>query len=123
MKNSVLNPHIKLLSKQPPQVNRLEFINSLLNGFEGWKILIDMRCRKLTEDLIYQQKNGDGTKSKKKVMNPKTGVKEEKYGHLSDILDYVCIYFLNQQWKRFLNGGSNTPITSINSQVYTSFEY
>ena len=123
LKNSVLNPHIKLLSKQPPQVNRLEFINSLLNGFEGWKILIDMRCRKLTEDLIYQQKNGDGTKSKKKVMNPKTGVKEEKYGHLSDILDYVCIYFLNQQWKRFLNGGSNTPITSINSQVYTSFEY
>ena len=123
LKNSVLNPHIKLLSKQPPQVNRLEFINSLLNGFEGWKVLIDMRCRKLTEDLIYQQKNGDGTKSKKKVMNPKTGVKEEKYGHLSDILDYVCIYFLNQQWKRFLNGGSNTPITSINSQVYTSFEY
>lgn len=123
LKNSVLNPNIKLLSKQPPQVPRLEFINALFNGYGGWQIQIDMRCRKFTEDMVYQQKNSDGTKVKKKVLNAKTGGREEKYGHLSDILDYVCVYFLNQEWKRFQNGGSNTPITSINSQVYTSFEY
>lgn len=123
LKNSVLNPHIKLLAKQPPQAVRLEFINALFNGYNGWSIQIDMRCRKLTEDLVYQQKNSDGTKVKKRVLNPKTGGKEEKYGHLSDILDYVCVLFLNQEWKQFQNGGSNTPITSINSQVYSSFEY
>lgn len=123
LKNSVLNPSIKLLAKQPPQSTRLEFINALFNGYGGWQIQIDMRCRKLTEDLVYQQKNSDGTKVKKKVLNPKTGGKEEKYGHLSDILDYVCVLFLNQDWKRFQNAGANTPITSINSQVYTSFEY
>lgn len=123
LKNSVLNPHIKLLAKQPPQAVRLEFINALFNGYNGWSIQIDMRCRKLTEDLVYQQKNSDGTKVKKRVLNPKTGGKEEKYGHLSDILDYVCVLFLNQEWKQFQSGGSNTPITSINSQVYSSFEY
>lgn len=123
LKNSVLNPNIKLLQKQPPQAVRLEFINALFNGYNGWKIQIDMRCRKLTEDLIYQQKNSDGTKVKKKVVNPKTGGKEEKYGHLSDILDYVCVLFINQDWKRYQNYGGNTPITSINSQVYSSFEY
>ena len=123
LKNSVLNPNIKLLQKQPPQAVRLEFINALFNGYNGWKIQIDMRCRKLTEDLIYQQKNSDGTKVKKKVVNPKTGGKEEKYGHLSDILDYVCVLFINQDWKRYQNYGGNTPITSINNQVYSSFEY
>lgn len=123
LKNGVWNPNIKLLSKQPPQAPRLEFINALFNGYSGWQIQIDMRCRKFTEDMVYQQKNSDGTKAKKKVLNSKTGGREEKYGHLSDILDYVCVYFLNQEWKRFQNGGSNTPITSINSQVYTSFEY
>lgn len=123
LKNSVLRPQIKLLSKQPPQAVRLEFINALFNGYGGWSIQIDMRCRKFTEDLVYQQKNSDGTKVKKKVTNPKTGGKEEKYGHLSDILDYVCVLFLSQEWKRFQNADVNTPITSINSQVYSSFEY
>ncbi len=123
MKNGALSPTIKLLAKQPPQTTRLEFVNAIFNGFGGWKILIDLRCRKFTEDLIYQQKNSDGTKVKKKVLNPKTGGKEEKYGHLSDILDYVLVLFLPQEWKRFQNAGCNTPITSINSQVYTSYEY
>lgn len=123
LKNSVLSPKIRLLPKQPPQSVRLEFINALFNGYGGWTIKIDMRCRRFTEDLVYQQKNSDGTKVKKRVTNPKTGGKEEKYGHLSDIFDYVCVLFLNQEWKRFQNGGSDTPIVSINSQVYTSYEY
>ena len=78
MKNNVLRPRIKLLQKQPPQSTRLEFVNAILNGFDGWKFMADLRCRKFTEDMIYQQKNSDGTKSKKKVLNPKTGGKEER---------------------------------------------
>ena len=66
MKNNVLRPRIKLLQKQPPQSTRLEFVNAILNGFDGWKFMADLRCRKFTEDMIYQQKNSDGTKSKKK---------------------------------------------------------
>jgi hypothetical protein len=125
MKNGVLQPKIKLLNKQPPQAVRLDFVNALLNGYRGWQILIDMRCRKLTEDLVYQTKNMDGTKVKKKVTNPKTGGKEEKYGHLSDILDYVLVLFLNDEWKRFQGGGYDSPVISVsnNSHIYTSFEY
>ena len=41
---------------------RLEFINSLFEGCDGWEILIGMRCRKFTEDLVFQKKNADGTK-------------------------------------------------------------
>ena len=121
MKNGVLRPRIKLLSKQPPLVTRLEFVNAIFSGYDGWKVMIDLRCRKLTEDLIYQTKNADGTKCKKKVTNAKTGGKEEKYGHLSDILDYVFVQFLSDSWRRFQN--QKTSIETYTSEVYSIFNF
>lgn len=121
MRNEVLHPRTKLLSKQPPQAPRLEFVNAIFNGFDGWKVMIDLRCRKFTEDMVYQQKNSDGTKVKKKVLNPKTGGKEEKYGHLSDILDYVLVLFLNKEWRKFQN--QKTSIETYTAPVYSTFEY
>lgn len=121
MKNGVLRPRIKLLSKQPPLVTRLEFVNAIFSGYDGWKVMIDLRCRKLTEDLIYQTKNSDGTKCKKKVTNAKTGGKEEKYGHLSDILDYVFVQFLSDSWRRFQN--QKTSIETYTSEVYSIFNF
>lgn len=121
MKNGVLRPRIKLLSKQPPLVTRLEFVNAIFSGYDGWKVMIDLRCRKLTEDLIYQTKNADGTKCKKKVTNTKTGGKEEKYGHLSDILDYVFVQFLSDSWRRFQN--QKTSIETYTSEVYSIFNF
>lgn len=121
MRNAVLRPRIKLLQRQPPQATRLEFVNAILNSYDGWKFMADIRCRKFTEDMVYQQKNPDGTKSKKKVLNPKTGTKEEKYGHLSDILDYVLVMFLNDSWRRFQNQKSS--IETYTAPVYNTFEY
>lgn len=121
MSNTSLRPKTKLLAKQPPQAVRLEFVNSVFDGYHGWEVQIDMRCRRLTEDMIYQQKNGDGTKMKKKVVNPNTGVKEEKYGHMSDILDYVLVYFLGDEWKKFQNLGAR--IDTYTAPVSGTFEY
>lgn len=118
-----LRPKKKLLSKQPAQKTRLEFINSVLAGKEGWDILIDLRCRKLTEDLINQRKEMDGSKSKAKVMDPKLGIKYEKYGHFSDCLDYLLVLFLNEPWRKF-NSNGNSGITTFNgTPIYGSFDY
>ena len=122
--NPVLEPEIKLFSKQPPHVTRLEYINKLFEGYDGWKIMIDMRCRKLTEDLVYQRKNDDGTKEKKKVTNPVTKTKEEKYGHLSDCLDYTLCYFTKKSWELYQKGEGNDTITIATAQAqYTSYDY
>ncbi len=48
--------------------------------------------------LIYQLHNEDGTKSKQKTTDPKTGVKYERYGHLSDCLNYLLCYYLRDSW-------------------------
>ena len=123
MDNPILRVQKKLLTKQPAQVTRLEYVNSLLNGYDGWEILIDMRCRRLTEDLVYQKKNADGTKSKAKVTDPKSGVKYEKYGHLSDCLDYALCLFLNNTWAKFQKKGNGSTIETTTTPIYGGFSY
>ena len=120
--NGVLRPKLKLLKKQPPQVTRTDFVNEVFEGYDGWKLQIDMRCRKLTEDLIYQLKNDDGTKCKKKLLDVKTGVKYEKYGHLSDCLDYLLCYYLRDTWHRFRSGDSSVNILST-AIIHEGFNY
>lgn len=108
----ILRPKIKLLKKQPPQAARCEFVNEVFSGYNGWELLIDIRCRKLTEDLLYQLRNEDGTKSKQKVTDPKTGVKYEKYGHLSDCLDYLLCYYLRDSWQKYRSGDGICTVLS-----------
>lgn len=120
LKNDFLRPQKKLLPRQPAQTTRLEFVNALFNGFEGWKILIDMRCRKFTEDLIYQKKNEDGTKSKAKVNDPKLNVKYEKYGHLSDCFDYFLCLFVKEAWRHFMSQSSG--ISTSQAPIYGMFQ-
>lgn len=48
---------------------------------------------------------------KQKITDPKSGVKYEKYGHLSDCMDYLLCYYLRDSWYKLKNGGdSNTSI-------------
>lgn len=119
----VLRPRVKLLKKQPPQITRCEFVNEVLDGYNGWELRIDLRCRKLTEDLIYQTKNEDGTKSKQKVTDPKTGVKYEKYGHLSDCLDYLLCYYLRDSWHKYKNGNAGNYQVVSTALLHEGFNY
>lgn len=112
-----------LLPKQPPQKVRLEFINKLFSGEEGWEILVDMRCRRLTEDFIYQKKTQSGDKDKSKVTDPKLGVKYEKYGHLSDAFDYAICLLLKKEWGDFQRGGKKAGIATTSNPIYGNFEY
>ncbi len=118
----ILRPKLKLMKKQPPQVTRCDFVNEVFSGYQGWELLIDIKCRKLTEDLIYQLKNDDGTKSKHKVTDPKTGTKYEKYGHLSDCLDYLLCFYLRDSWYKFKCGDTgNTVLTT--AILFEGFNY
>jgi len=115
----------KLLTTQPPLIQRLEFVNSVLEGkIDGWTVLIDMRCNKFKEDLIYQRKNQDGTKEKKKVEDPKLRVKYEKYGHLSDCFDYALCYFLSDLFTKFKRGRTAVSVTTVSpSMISDTFDW
>ena len=114
---------MKLLSKQPAMKTRLEFINELFEGFHGWQIFIDIRSRRFTDDLVYQKKNADGTKEKKKVAD-ENGNKVERYGHLSDCFDYAVVYFLSEEYSKY-RSGEVEAVTTVDSGtvVYGDFDY
>jgi phage terminase large subunit len=119
-----LRPELKLFNKQPAQKTRLEFINEMLNGYGGWKIMVDVRCRRLTDDFIHQRKNMDGTKEKKKVMDDNRD-KIEKYGHASDAFDYIITYFCKSDYDKFKEGTDGLIITTVSDfeDVYNDFGY
>ena len=104
-------------------MTRLEFINELLHNFQGWKIYIDARCHRLIEDFVYQKKNPDGTKEKKKILND-AGERVERWGHFSDCFDYAMIYYLSQAYSKYKTA-STEIVTTIDSNdtVYGDFDY
>lgn len=123
MTNAVLQPKIQLLSKQPAMVTRLEFVNELLNGYGGWTVFIDARCHRLTEDFVYQKKNPDGTKEKKKILN-ESGERVERYGHFSDCFDYAMIYYLGQEYSSYRTATVEIVTTiDMGETVYGDFDY
>lgn len=123
MTNAVLRPKVQLLNKQPAHITRLEFVNELLNGYDGWKLFMDARCHRLTEDMIYQKKNPDGTKEKKKILND-DGDRVERYGHFSDCLDYALIYYLAPQYSQYKTSSVDIVTTiDMGETVYGDFDY
>ena len=123
LETAIIKPKLKLFNKQPSQTTRLEFINEIFKNYLGWKVYIDLRCRRLTEDFVYQKKNPDGTKEKKKVID-ETGGKSERYGHCSDCFDYAVTYFLGDEYTRYRTNATDV-VTTINAgdTVYGDFDY
>lgn len=123
-KKAGIRSTLQLLSKQPAQITRLEFVNELLNGYNGWQIALDYRNHRLADDLAYQKKEPDGTKQKKKVVLP-SGEKAEKFGHASDCMDYTLIYFLNEEYEKYRKSHDVPVVVTITSDatMYNEFEY
>lgn len=99
---------LKLIKKAPSVSLRGEWLNILLAGEDpdGWRIEIDTNnCRKLTEDFIYGLAAEDGGKDKKKVTDVETGVRYEKYHHMSDAFDYLILAILKKSYYVHKKGG------------------
>lgn len=108
LRNEGKTAKLKLIKKAPSVALRGEWLNMLLAGDDpdGWTIEVDTNnCRKLIEDFIYGLAAEDGTKDKKKVTDPKTGVKHEKYHHMSDAFDYLILSILKKSYYVYKRGG------------------
>lgn len=120
---SNLRPKLQLLNKQPAQVTRLEFVNELFEKYDGWSIEIDIKCHRLTEDFIYQKKNPDGTKEKKKVLM-ESGERAERYGHASDCFDYALTYYLSSAYDKYKSATTSIVTTiSPDEVMYDGFDF
>jgi hypothetical protein len=101
-------PNKRVAQSHPSVRMRGNFINSIFQGnINGLNIFISSNCVKSIEDLQFIKENSDGAKLKEKAKDISTGITYEKYGHLSDTIDYfICEAFKNE-YNRYQIGDRN----------------
>ena len=67
----------------------------------GIRLRFDKGCRNTIQDYQKVLKAADGTKSKKRITDPKTGVSYEPYGHCTDAVDYFLTKCFSEEYAAF----------------------
>ena len=100
LRNYLINGSDRTTSKNPSIVKRRDFVNLIFENKLPIVISINEGCRYLIGDLMYLKQALDGTKDKHIVTDKESGEKYQKYGHLSDGMDYI----LTELFKSYYNG-------------------
>lgn len=105
-------PQLRVLPSNPSVVMRGNFINTILEKeFLGISLLIDESCKHTINDFINLKEASDGTKNKEMETDGKTKVRFQKYGHFTDLTDYLfCSAFANE-YATYQRGGTPTNFT------------
>lgn len=100
LRKYLLNNSDRTTTRNPSVVKRRDFVNLIFEEKLPIKITIDEGCKYLIGDLMYLKQAIDGTKDKHIVKDKETDEKYQKYGHLSDGMDYL----LTELFKSYYNG-------------------
>jgi hypothetical protein len=100
LKSYLVNNSDRTMTKNPSIVKRRDFVNLIFEGKLPIRISISESCKYLIGDLMYLKQALDGTKDKHIVTDKESGEKYQKYGHLSDGMDYI----LTDLFKSYYNG-------------------
>jgi hypothetical protein len=108
---SKYRPSMRVPRSNPSVAMRGNWINDMLEMGDD-RIIIGENCHKAMEDLQFLKEDSDGTKSKKKEKDIRTGISYEKYGHLSDTMDYFLCQYFNREFLLYQKGGRQTQMLS-----------
>lgn len=100
LRKYLLNGSDRTMRTNPSVPKRRDFVNLIFEGKLPIKITISDTCRYLIGDLMYLKQALDGTKDKHIVTDKESGEKYQKYGHLSDGMDYILV----DLFKSYYNG-------------------
>ncbi len=98
-------PVKRVLSANPSVVMRGNWINSILerqNG--GISFFINEKNTNAINDFVMLKEASDGTKHKQMETDNKTKVRYQKYGHFSDLVDYLLCRAFVDEFNKFKNG-------------------
>jgi hypothetical protein len=100
LRSYLVNGSDRTQIKNPSIVKRRDFLNLMFEDKLPIRIAIDEGCKYLIGDLMYLKQALDGTKDKHIVTDRESGEKYQKYGHLSDGMDYI----MTELFKSYYNG-------------------
>lgn len=84
--------------KNPPVAMSGEFVNALLEGFQGISVSIDESCKKSIQDYENVKKDTNGGILKARIKDKITKQSYEEFGHLTDCFRYVCTDIFREQF-------------------------
>jgi hypothetical protein len=99
-------PIVRVPKSNPSPMMRGLFINVIFAKKLGISLIIGYNCKRTIEDVVSVKEAADGSKDKKKITDPKTGVRYEPYGHLSDSMDYFVCWYFKDDYNKFQNKGT-----------------
>ena len=103
------HPNFRVPAANPPIAMRGSFINAILGeGFEGIGFMVDENCKKSISDFIDTKEASDGTKNKEMTSHPRTKVRYQKYGHITDAMDYLIVEAFKTEYQIFTTGSRGT---------------
>jgi hypothetical protein len=98
-------PVSRVTPSNPPVVMRGNWLNTVFEKqYGGLSITIGTHCKHTINDLILLKEAPDGTKLKEQTTDPTTGARCQKYGHFSDLLDYLCCSAFAAQFAQYQAG-------------------
>ena len=100
------SPRIRVLNSNPSVVMRGNWINTVLEKeLGGLKVVIDEKCKHTINDFVLTKEDAEGGKNKKDMdTDPKTKVRYQKYGHFTDLFDYLICSAFYAEFSKYQNG-------------------
>lgn len=106
---------LRVPRQNPGQILRGAFINQFLSkrGYEDIDFQISNDAVETIKDFLYLKEAADGKKFKEKVRHKVTKIPYEKYGHLSDSVDYFVCRYYQKEFDEFCRGKRSRPAKII----------
>jgi len=98
-------PILRVMKSNPSVVMRGNWINTVFEKeIGGVKVVIGENCKKAIQDLVNIKEAADGTKNKEMETDPKTKVRYQKWGHFSDLIDYIMVTAFAAEFASYQKG-------------------
>jgi hypothetical protein len=109
-------PSLRVPAANPSVRMRGNFLNNIFVSQQGGiELIFDSACIATIEDFQFIKEDKDG-KLKEKAVDLKSGIKSEKYGHLSDAVDYFICQCFAKEYQQYLGKSAR-----FNTQIGKTF--
>lgn len=112
------------VTTNPSVAMRGMWINSVFEkNLAGVKFIIGDNCKYAMSDFINIKEAADGGKNKEMETDPKTKVRYQKYGHFTDLFDYIACSAFWREFSDFQRGFSagdsyKRAASRVNKNIY-----
>lgn len=106
-------PELRVPRVYPPVKLRGQFINTIMQGgYNDIDLQFDIRCKRSAAEYANLKEDSDGTKFKEMYENENTGVRCQKWGHISDADDYFITQYFYDDFIKYQTSGVAPTIKS-----------